>query len=203
MIILAVGVTFVLLLGEIDLSAGYTAGVCVVTIAWLIAQHGVSPWLAIPAGFIIGAAIGTLTGWLVAKVGIPAFVATLAFFLAWQGVVLQIAREGGTIPINNDLIIALVNKNHAPGDGLGALGDRRRRLPGDGPARAPAAATRPASRASRSGPIAIKTAAARGRLGHRHLHPQRQPRRSPAPSACWRACRSRCPSCWARSWCCT
>jgi len=113
-IILAVGVTFVLLLGEIDLSAGYTAGVCVVTIAWLMYQHNVSPWIAIPVGFIIGAAIGTLTGFLVAKVGIPAFVATLAFFLAWQGVVLQIAREGGTIPINNVLIIALVNKNLSP-----------------------------------------------------------------------------------------
>jgi D-xylose transport system permease protein len=112
--ILAVGVTFVLLLGEIDLSAGYTAGVCVVTIAWLIYQHGVSAWIAIPTGFIIGAAIGTLTGFLVAKVGIPAFVATLAFFLAWQGVVLQIAREGGTIPINNTLIIALVNRNLSP-----------------------------------------------------------------------------------------
>ncbi|MDX6378180.1 MAG: D-xylose transport system permease protein [Gaiellaceae bacterium] len=112
--ILAVGVTFVLLLGEIDLSAGYTAGVCVVTIAWLIAQHNVSAWVAIPVGFLIGAAIGTLTGWLVAKVGIPAFVATLAFFLAWQGVVLLIAKEGGTIPINNELIIAIVNKNLSP-----------------------------------------------------------------------------------------
>jgi D-xylose transport system permease protein len=112
--ILAVGVTFVLLLGEIDLSAGYTAGVCVVTMAWLMAQHGVTPWVAIPVGFVIGAAIGTLTGWLVAKVGIPAFVATLAFFLAWQGVVLLIAKEGGTIPINNTLIIAIVNKNLSP-----------------------------------------------------------------------------------------
>jgi D-xylose transport system permease protein len=112
--ILAVGVTFVLLLGEIDLSAGYTAGVCVVTIAWLIAEHNVSAWIAIPTGFVIGAAIGTLTGWLVAKVGIPAFVATLAFFLAWQGVVLLIAKEGGTIPINNELIIAIVNKNLSP-----------------------------------------------------------------------------------------
>jgi D-xylose transport system permease protein len=112
--ILAVGVTFVLLLGEIDLSAGYTAGVCVVTIAWLIAQHDVTAWIAIPVGFLIGAAIGTLTGWLVAKVGIPAFVATLAFFLAWQGVVLLIAKEGGTIPINNTLIIAIVNKNLSP-----------------------------------------------------------------------------------------
>jgi D-xylose transport system permease protein len=109
--ILAMGVMFVLLLGEIDLSAGYTAGVCVVTMAWMMTQHGISGWVAIPTGFVIGAAIGTLTGFLVAKVGIPAFVATLAFFLAWQGVVLQIAKEGGTIPVRNTLVIALVNKN--------------------------------------------------------------------------------------------
>jgi D-xylose transport system permease protein len=112
--ILAVGVTFVLLLGEIDLSAGYTAGVCVVTMAWMMTEHGISGWIAIPTGFVIGAAIGTLTGWLVAKVGIPAFVATLAFFLAWQGVVLQIAREGGTIAVRNSLVIAIVNKNLSP-----------------------------------------------------------------------------------------
>jgi D-xylose transport system permease protein len=113
-IILAMGVMFVLLLGEIDLSAGYTSGVCVVTMAWMIAEKGISAWIAIPSAFVIGAAIGTLTGFLVAKVGIPAFVATLAFFLAWQGVVLQIAREGGTIPVNNEVIIALVNKNLSP-----------------------------------------------------------------------------------------
>jgi D-xylose transport system permease protein len=77
----------------------------------MMAEHGVSAWIAIPTGFVIGASIGTLTGWLVAKVGIPAFVATLAFFLAWQGVVLQIAREGGTIAVRNSLILAIVNKN--------------------------------------------------------------------------------------------
>jgi D-xylose transport system permease protein len=112
--ILAVGVTFVLLLGEIDLSAGYTAGVCVVTMAWMMTQHNISGWIAIPTGFLIGAAIGTLTGWLVAKVGIPAFVATLAFFLAWQGVVLQIAKEGGTIAVRNEVVLAIVNKNLSP-----------------------------------------------------------------------------------------
>ncbi len=118
-ILLAVGVMFVLLLGEIDLSAGYTAGVCVVTMAWLMAQHGVTAWLAIPIGFVIGALIGVLTGWLVAWVGIPSFVVTLSFFLSWQGVVLLIAKEGGTISISNDVIIAIVNRNIPPALGWG------------------------------------------------------------------------------------
>ena len=113
-ILLAVGVTFVLLLGEIDLSAGYTAGVSVVTIAWLIYQHHVSAWVAIPVGFLVGAFIGLVIGTLVAIVGIPAFVVTLAFFLGLQGVVLLLAKEGGTIPISNELIIALVNRTIRP-----------------------------------------------------------------------------------------
>jgi D-xylose transport system permease protein len=115
LILLAIGVTFVLLLGEIDLSAGYTAGLCVVTTAYLLAPpHNVSAWIAIPAGFAVGITIGVIIGLLVAKVGIPSFIVTLAFFLTWQGIVLQIAKEGGTIPITNDLIISFVNKPIRP-----------------------------------------------------------------------------------------
>jgi len=113
--LLGVAVTFVLLLGEIDLSAGYTAGVSVVTMAYLMAPpHNVTPWIAIPIGFAIGATIGLFIGVLVAIVGIPAFVATLAFFLGLQGVVLQIAKEGGTIAITNDLINGIVNSTMRP-----------------------------------------------------------------------------------------
>jgi D-xylose transport system permease protein len=109
-VILAMAVTFVLLLGEIDLAAGATAGVCVVYMAnWL--NHGVTPYVALPAALVIGLGIGLLTGFLVAKVGIPSFVVTLAFFLSWQGVVLRIAKEGGTIPINNKVIVAIANRN--------------------------------------------------------------------------------------------
>ncbi len=115
LMLLAVAVTFVLLLGEIDLSAGYTAGLCVVVTAYLLAPpHNVTPWVAIPAGFVVGATIGVITGLLVARVGIPAFVVTLAFFMTWQGVVLIIAKDGGTIPITNDLIIAFVNRSMRP-----------------------------------------------------------------------------------------
>ena len=121
--ILAIGVTFVLLLGEIDLSAGYTAGVCVVSIAWLMANHGVIPWIAIPAGFAIGVAHRPASRAASWRSRHPAFVATLALFLAWQGVLLQIAKEGGTIPIRQHLIIAIVNQSTcAPCARLGAAG---------------------------------------------------------------------------------
>jgi len=113
-ILLGVAVTFVLLLGEIDLAAGYTAGCSVVMMAWLMAEHGVTPWVAIPAGFVVGGSIGAVIGFLVARIGIPAFVVTLAFFLGLQGIVLLIAREGGTISITNELIIAFVNRNMDP-----------------------------------------------------------------------------------------
>jgi D-xylose transport system permease protein len=111
--LIGVGLVFVLLLGEIDLSAGATAGVCAVSMAWLL-DDDYSPWIALPAAIVIGLAIGALTGWLVAKVGIPSFVVTLAFFLSWQGVVLIIAKEGGTIAVTNDWIVAIANKNLSP-----------------------------------------------------------------------------------------
>jgi D-xylose transport system permease protein len=114
-ILLGISVTFVLLVGEIDLAAGYTAGVSVVTMAWMMAPpHNISAVVAIPTGFLIGALIGTVIGFLVARIGIPGFVATLAFFLGLQGVVLLIAREGGTISVRNELIIAIVNRNMEP-----------------------------------------------------------------------------------------
>jgi D-xylose transport system permease protein len=111
--LIGVGLVFVLLLGEIDLSAGATAGVCAVSMAWLL-DDDYSPWIALPAAVVIGLAIGFLTGWLVARVGIPSFVVTLAFFLSWQGVVLMIAKEGGTIAVTNDWIVAIANKNLSP-----------------------------------------------------------------------------------------
>jgi D-xylose transport system permease protein len=112
-VLIGTGIVFVLLLGEIDLSAGATAGVCAVSMAWML-NHHYSPWLAIPGAVVLGMAIGLLTGYLVAKVGIPSFVVTLAFFLSWQGVVLLIAKEGGTIAVTNKLIISIANKNLSP-----------------------------------------------------------------------------------------
>ena len=136
--IIALGLVFVLLLGEIDLAAGTTGGVCAGAAAQALASHGlrhgipgasalywvlvVAMVLAAALGFwlraitgpvvvllgvvitltgldsrtffamffavSIGAAIGIFAGWLVASVGIPSFIVTLALFLAWQGLLL-------------------------------------------------------------------------------------------------------------------
>jgi D-xylose transport system permease protein len=118
--LIGMGIVFVLLLGEIDLSAGATAGVCAVSMAWLL-SHGWTPWIALPGAVLIGAGIGLLTGFLVAKVSIPSFVVTLAFFLSWQGVVLLIAKEGGTISVTNKLVLSIANQNLSPALGWALL----------------------------------------------------------------------------------
>ena len=143
--VIALGLVFVLLIGEIDLSAGTTGGVCAAFAAQGIFSHGlrhgipsllyafllaaliaaallgfflrmITAPLFVVVGIVIlltggdkhvvsaliiaisvGTAVGIFTGWLVAKVGIPSFIVTLALFLAWQGVILFIL---GSQPIN-------------------------------------------------------------------------------------------------------
>lgn len=110
-IVLAMGLIFVLLLGEIDLSAGYTAGTSAAILAVALATWG-WPWpIALLAGLLTGTVIGLFIGTLVARLGIPSFVVTLAMFLALQGVMLLIISEGGTIRLRSDELLAIMNKN--------------------------------------------------------------------------------------------
>ena len=109
--VIAMGLVFVLLLGEIDLSAGFTAGTSACVMAIVLTDHGVH-WLpSVIACLLTGAVIGTLIGLLVAKLGIPSFVVTLAFFLSLQGTMLLLIGEGGTIPIRDETILAVMNEN--------------------------------------------------------------------------------------------
>ena len=109
--ILAMGIGFVLLLGEIDLSAGVIGGVGAAVTAQLVLLEN-WPWgLALLAAVVVGIAMGMLTGWLVSFVGIPSFVVSLAFFLAFQGVLLWIVGNGGTIPINQPVLRGIENNN--------------------------------------------------------------------------------------------
>jgi D-xylose transport system permease protein len=109
--VIAMGLVFVLLLGEIDLSAGYTAGTAAVVTGITATNHD-WPWIpAVLAGIATGAFIGTCIGLLVARLGIPSFVVTLALFLGLQGVMLVLIGEGGTIPYRNDQLLAMMNKN--------------------------------------------------------------------------------------------
>src|SRR5450759_3182590 len=111
---IAMGLVFVLLLGEIDLSAGFASGVCGSVMAVLLTHAG-APWfVAVAAAIATGVLIGLLIGLLVARIGIPSFVVTLGAFLALQGVVLLIIGNGGNISINDPVIIAIQNKNVPP-----------------------------------------------------------------------------------------
>ncbi|MEV6432853.1 ABC transporter permease [Nocardia sp. NPDC051463] len=162
--LLALGLVFVLLLGEIDLSAATGSGIsaalmavalnhggdirnqlgigtfiavlalicaaAVVTVAsrlWLAAVLIATTGILIGFGLVgsaaaavivvagVGTAVGTLTGFLVARVGIPSFVVTLALFLAWQGALLQIVGQGNAIATQQiDFLNALSNKNLPP-----------------------------------------------------------------------------------------
>jgi D-xylose transport system permease protein len=109
--VFAMGLVFVLLLGEIDLSAGYTGGVCAGVVGKLSTDHNVNWVLALLAGLVCGAVIGLCIGLLVAKLGIPSFVVTLAGFLAFQGVLLLLTGAGGTIGYRDSHLLAIMNKN--------------------------------------------------------------------------------------------
>jgi ABC-type xylose transport system permease subunit len=108
--VLAMGLVFVLLLGEIDLSAGVVSGVCAAVLAQLLAETGVPWWVAVLAAIATGAVIGVFTGSLVGIVGIPSFVVTLALFLGWQGVTLKLIGQGGTVPVRDPVINGISNK---------------------------------------------------------------------------------------------
>jgi D-xylose transport system permease protein len=109
-IVMALGLIFVLLLGEIDLSAGTTGGLCSAIMAVLLLRHGVSWWLALVVSLIAGCIIGYGMGWLRARVGIPSFVITLATFLAFQGITLiLIGGQGSVILPDNSPLIGLEN----------------------------------------------------------------------------------------------
>jgi D-xylose transport system permease protein len=101
---LAFGVVFVLLLGEIDLSISYVAGIGALTVAELQlpgSGHQINGLLAMVAAVAICAAIGAVQGSIVAFVGVPSFVVTLAGFLIWQGVILQQLEQPGSIIIQD------------------------------------------------------------------------------------------------------
>jgi D-xylose transport system permease protein len=110
-IVIAMGLVFVLLLGEIDLSAGYTAGTAGAVLGVAVTNHGWPWWAGVIACLGTGALIGLVIGLLVARMGIPSFVVTLALFLALQGVLLQIIGEGGQIALTDSTLLAVMNKN--------------------------------------------------------------------------------------------
>jgi D-xylose transport system permease protein len=103
--LLAMGEVFALLLGEIDLSIGFVAGLSAVVMSELVRPTVGWPWwAAIIAALVVCALIGLLQGSLITRIGLPSFVVTLAGLLFWQGVMLRILGDGGSILIQDDTI---------------------------------------------------------------------------------------------------
>ncbi len=109
--LLAMGEVFVLLLGEIDLSAGFVAGLGGTIAAELVKETTGWPWwAAILVALLCCAAIGAFQGTIITRIGLPSFVVTLAGLLCWQGVMLLILGTGeGLVPINNNIINDFAN----------------------------------------------------------------------------------------------
>jgi D-xylose transport system permease protein len=111
--VLAMGLVFVLLLGDIDLSAGVAGGVSACVMGLIVVDLSWPWWAAVLAAIACGALIGLVIGMLRARLGIPSFVVTLAFFLGLQGVTLKLIGEGGSVRIDDPVVRGLTINNLA------------------------------------------------------------------------------------------
>ncbi len=149
LVMLAMALVFVILLGEIDLSAGVTSGVAMSLFVVLSDPGGLNlNWiLALIVALLSGVVIGLFIGFFVARVGVPSFVVTLGLFLGLQGLQLIIIGNGGLYRIQQPEVLAIQNSNMPPWAGwvmlvvillitfLQAMIDRRRRARAGVPSR--------------------------------------------------------------------
>lgn len=138
--VLACALVFVLLLGEIDLAAGVTAGVGMALFVVLNQKMGLDPLLSVIAALAFGSLTGWIIGFFVAKIRVPSFVVTLGFFLGFQGLQLIMLGDGGIYRVDIPAIQAIMNSNMPEwagwsmlvvmvvGSFLIALWDRSRRM---------------------------------------------------------------------------
>ncbi|MEX2982361.1 sugar ABC transporter permease [Streptomyces sp. C36] len=119
--LIAVGIVFVLILGEIDLSVGSVSGLAAATFAVLNVNHGMPEWLALVVAILSGTVVGALHGFFFARIGVPAFVVTLAGLLGWNGLMLQVLGSNGTINLDDSGLVAGLT-NHYFSDVAAAYG---------------------------------------------------------------------------------
>lgn len=121
LMMLAMALVFVILIAEIDLSAGVTSGVAMALFILLTNKGGIDWRISIFAGLLLGTAIGAMIGFFVAKVGVPSFVVTLGLFLGFQGLQLALLGDGGLYRIEVPEIRAIMNDNLPAWMGWGFL----------------------------------------------------------------------------------
>lgn len=107
--VMAIGMTLILILLHIDLSVGFVAGFCGAVAAILMTKYNVNEWIAILIVLGLGLLIGLYQGLLVTRVGVPAFVTTLAGMFIFRGLLNLSLQETGTIIIPNKGFNALSN----------------------------------------------------------------------------------------------
>ncbi|MCX4659527.1 sugar ABC transporter permease [Streptomyces uncialis] len=108
--LIAVGVVFVLLIGEIDLAVGSVSGLAGAAFAVLSVSHGMPEWPALILAILTGTAAGAVHGFFFARIGVPAFVVTMAGLLAWNGLMLQILGANGTINLDDAGLVAQLTR---------------------------------------------------------------------------------------------
>lgn len=98
--VLAVGMTLILIIKHIDLSVGFVAGFMGAVAALMMSKTGLSEWVIIPIILVIGALIGVYQGFLVSRVGVPAFVTTLAGMFIFRGLLSLTLQSTGTVVVD-------------------------------------------------------------------------------------------------------
>ncbi|MEU6549218.1 sugar ABC transporter permease [Streptomyces sp. NPDC046915] len=115
--LIAVGIVFVLLLGELDLSVGSISGLAAALFAVLNVDNGVPEWLALVLAVLAGTVAGTVQGYSFAKTRVPAFVVTLAGLLAWNGLMLSLLGTSGTVNLDENGLVARLTSYYFTDDG--------------------------------------------------------------------------------------
>lgn len=119
--VLAVGMTLVIVIRHIDLSVGFLAGFMGAIAAIAMVSWHFPVWVVIPMVLILGILAGLLIAFLVAKMGIPSFVASLAGWLIYRGALLLVTLKTGTIIIPNATYNAIGNGYIPDLPGVGIL----------------------------------------------------------------------------------
>lgn len=109
MAVLSAGLVPVLLLGEIDLSAGAVSGLCAAVMVMLQLRMGLDGIPSVVVALLCGGVVGLLHGVLRTRLGVPSFIVTLAGLLAWQGALLATLGETGSVNVRDPLVVALTS----------------------------------------------------------------------------------------------
>jgi putative multiple sugar transport system permease protein len=124
--VLAVGMTLVIIIRHIDLSVGYLAGFLGAFAAIAMTSWGWPVYVVIPVVLILGALSGLLTSLPIAKLGVPAFVSTMAAGLIFRGALLLVTMGTGTIIIRDPVFNAIGNGFIPDIPDFGFLDDRHK-----------------------------------------------------------------------------